>query len=114
MLLRDVLTPATCEIKWGFPPAEGESPLLDFAMSMFLTASATGGDDATRAEEARQKLNNLGYDTEDLSDKITAFQLDYGHLKQPPLAPTGELDSVTLDLLREVYDRSENDLKSRK
>jgi hypothetical protein len=114
VILRDITIPATCEIRWGFPAAQSESPFLDFSMTMFLTASATGQDDASRAEEARQKLNNLGYGGEDLEDMIMAFQLDYGHMKEPFLKTTGQLDSATLELLREIYDGSQDDLRDRK
>jgi hypothetical protein len=95
--LVDVEVPNTCDVKWGFPPHGGEEPVLVFSLRMHLLG---GGE----ADEARKKLNNLGYTDDDLATNIRHFQRDYGS-GTPSLAATGALDGDTLDRLRTVYRR---------
>jgi hypothetical protein len=65
----------------------------------------------TGADAAVKKLSNLGYDDDDTSVSIIGFQLDYGHLTDPVLEPTGELDDRTLNLLNTVYQQAADDLR---
>lgn len=105
-ILNNVTLPANCEIRWGYKPEHGEQPELLFRRTIFLVASDEEGDEA-----ARKKLSNLGYHDDDNATNIAGFQLDYGHLTDPFLSITGELDSGTLDLLGKVYAKAANDLR---
>jgi hypothetical protein len=107
--LRDVEVPATCKIRWGFPPDEGQDAELIFSLDLFLKADEPLESD--RVEESKRKLNNLGYNRADLAENVRSFQREYGHLSSQPLEITGEIDNPTLTLLREVYEQSANDLK---
>jgi hypothetical protein len=108
--LRDVEVPATCTMRWGFPPAEGQETELLFSLELFLKADESL--DSDRAEEAKRKLNNLGYNKPDLADNVRSFQLDYGQLTNPRLEITGVIDDRTMKTLREVYERSADDIKN--
>jgi hypothetical protein len=99
LVLRDISIPNTCLIKWGFPDGtKDELPGLIFTLNMFLSVDAE-----QQQEEARKKLNNLGYIDPDLAINVEDFQADYADATQPPLELTGELDSQTLELIRQVY-----------
>jgi len=111
LTLREVEVPVTCHIKWGHVPSGQAEPVLSYSMNVFLTASKQSDDEPAQKEEARQKLSNLGYSDPDPATNVADFQLDYGHLVDPPLAPTGELDLTTLELLRNVYDQAADDLR---
>ena len=77
---------------------------------MFLTH-----EDLERDDEARQKLHNLGYPKEnDLSESLTGFQRDYGHLVSPALKVDGSLDTDprTFKLIQDVYDDCAPDLRN--
>ena len=108
--LRDVEVPATCKIRWGFPPGQGEDPELGFLLNLFLQADQPLESD--QAEESKRKLNNLGYTRPEPAENIRSFQRDYGHLTSPPLDLTGAIDDRTMKLLREVYDQSADDLRN--
>ena len=108
-VVHDVEVPTQCVVRWGFPPSQkGAKPELIFILDMFLTH-----DNLSRNEEARQKLNNLGYPEENgLVTNVAAFQTDYGSLSTPPLpASNGILDERTMKLLREVYRQCATDLR---
>jgi peptidoglycan hydrolase-like protein with peptidoglycan-binding domain len=111
LTLRDVVVPATCSIRWGFPADEGQAPILMFTRNVFLTASGRSEADDDAQQTASKKLNNLGYDSADTTAAVLAFQLDYGHLTEPQLTPTGELDDATLEVLDRVYQRAGDDLR---
>ncbi|MGZ5150277.1 MAG: OmpA family protein, partial [Burkholderiales bacterium] len=66
--LRDVEVPATCKIRWGFPPDKGEEPELIFNLDLFLRADQPLESD--RAEESKRKLNNLGYTRADPVENV--------------------------------------------
>ncbi len=104
--VRDVEAPATCTIKWGFRPERGDSPELLFSRTIFLVA-----ENDKSPEAATKKLSNLGYDSDDRTENITGFQLDYGDLTDPDLSPTGELDDRTMELLERVYKQAKDDLR---
>jgi hypothetical protein len=105
---QDIEVPNDCLIRWGFPPHKGEEPELIFSLEMFLKPETED-----REQEAAQKLHNLGYPKEDeLRANVTAFQRDYGHLADPALEPSGELDDPTLNLIRDVYRSCEDDLRN--
>jgi hypothetical protein len=109
VVVHDVEVPNQCVVRWGFPPSkDGDKPELIFKLDMFLTP-----DNVSRKEEAKQKLNNLGYlKDNDLVSNVGAFQRDYGPLAKPPLeASTGILDDRTLELLREIYKQCATDLR---
>lgn len=107
LTLRNVEVPATCMIRWGPPPDGDAPPQYIHGLVMYLAP-----EDAHVNEEARKKLNNLGYIAPDLRANTRAFQHDYRELAQPPLAETGELDESTLRVLREVYRKCEVDLRN--
>lgn len=106
LTLREVEVPTTCMIRWGSPTAGDATPEYIYGLVMYLAP-----EDAQVNEEARKKLNNLGYIDADLSTNTRAFQHDYRELAQPELAETGELDEPTLRVLREVYRKCETDLR---
>lgn len=108
--LRDVEVPATCHIGWGFPPDEGQKPELIFSLDLFLKAGEPLESD--RSGESRRKLNNLGYNRPDPAENVRSFQREYGHLTSPPLDITGNIDNPTLNLIREVYEQSADDLRN--
>jgi hypothetical protein len=104
--VRDVRPPSTVEIKWGFRPDPGNDVDLLFNRNIFVIA------DNDRSEQAAvKKLSNLGYDDSDANENAIGFQLDYGHLADPPLAVTGELDQRSKDLLERVYQQTADDLR---
>jgi hypothetical protein len=104
---QDIEIPNKVTIRWGFPPAKNEPPELVFELGMFLKI-----DESDREEEARRKLNNLGYSPEEALEKnVAAFQREYGHLSSPPLGENGELDDPTMTLIRNVYAGCEDDLR---
>jgi hypothetical protein len=105
-----VEVPATCEIRWGFPPDAGQDPELIFRLDLFLKADEPLESD--RAEDSKRKLNNLGYIVPDPAENIRSFQRDYGHLTNPPLDITGDIDDRTMKVLREVYQQSADDLRN--
>ena len=80
--------------------------MLVFNLDFFIDAE--GG---SPEEEAEKKLHNLGYCDEVMTVNISSFQRDYGHLHEPPLTETGEMDDATLEVLREVYRQCADDLK---
>ena len=108
--LRDIDVPAACSVRWGFPPEDGQEPELLYNLDVFLKADEPLNSDP--AEEARRKLNNLGYNRPDPADNIRSFQRDYGPLSSPPLDITGALDDLTMKALREVYEQSADDIKN--
>jgi outer membrane protein OmpA-like peptidoglycan-associated protein len=90
-----------CVIDWGFEAEPGDEPYLVFHLEMFLRIEDQAVD---REEEAKRKLNNLGYPpTEPLSTNVKMFQYDYGHLAVPHLLITGELDERTMEQIRETH-----------
>jgi hypothetical protein len=106
-IVPDVEAPNQVVIRWGFPPAAGQSPEMVFEGQMFLDP-----DDKDNETEATQKLQNLGYAQElPLPDNVAAFQRDYGQLASPPLITTGDLDDATMSLLRNVWASAEDDLE---
>jgi hypothetical protein len=107
--LLDIEVPSVCTIKWGFEPKEGQSPALLFSRTIFFIA-----ENEARAEAAPKKLHNLGYDSDDEDANIIGFQLDYGHLVNPPLSPTGEFDDRSLELLDKIYQQTADDLRETK
>src|SRR6185295_19308550 len=72
IVLRDVEVPATCTIKWGFPPDQGRQPELIFTLDLYLKADEPA--DSDRAGESAKRLNNLGYTDPDLADNVRHFQ----------------------------------------
>jgi len=108
--LRDIDVPAACSVRWGFPPEDGQEPELLYNLDVFLKADEPLNSDP--AEEARRKLNNLGYNRRDPADNTRSFQRDYGPLSSPPLDITGALDDLTMKALREVYEQSADDIKN--
>ena len=106
ILLSDVEVPANCVIRWGFPPSDDGEPQLLFDRKIFLVSK-----EDLNPELARQKLNNLGYHEDDDSANVLGFQLDFGHLADPSLEPSGVLDDGTLSLLNEVYQQSKDNLR---
>lgn len=107
--LREVEAPANCLIVWGHQPRGGAEPLLVFSLNMFLNA-----EDASKEEEARKKLANLGFIDDDLAVNTQDFQREFGHLSDPALAPTGQLDDRTMEVLRDVYKQTADDLRKTK
>ncbi len=90
-----------CVIDWGFESEPDLEPDLVFHLEMFLRIDQQNVD---REEEARRRLNNLGYlPSEPLSTNVELFQRDYGHQSTPPLPVTGELDDRTMEKIREVH-----------
>lgn len=106
VVVRNIEVPAVCRVRWGHPRSDGKPLQYVYGLTMFL---AIGDDDDH--EEARKKLNNLGYGLPAQEANIAAFQRDYRSLVDPPLSATGELDERTLRVLREVYGRCEHDLR---
>ena len=107
-LFTDIVVPNRCTIRWGHKPNQGEPPIMNYSLSMFLTDSFGEGAKLT----IKQRLNNLGYSISNSeSTSIAAFQRDYGHLVDPPLASNGTLDSRTENLINEVYDSGEDTLR---
>ncbi len=104
--VRGLKAPASCEIRWGFPPARGQEPELLFSRKIFLVPEQDKSPEATI-----QRLTNLGYDDPDRRENAVAFQFDYGHLATPPLAPTGELDAPTAALVERIYAEAADDLR---
>jgi hypothetical protein len=96
--VQDIATPSKCIIDWGFPPKRGEAATLLFSRTIFVIAADDRSDDA-----AVKRLHNLGFDGEDAEENVVGFQLDYGHLEEPPLEITGQLDAPTRRLLERVY-----------
>lgn len=97
-----------CVIDWGFETDSGQEPYLIFHLEMFLRIEE---EDSDREEEAKRKLNNLGYLlSEPLSTNVKYFQYDYGHLATPHLLITGELDDRTMEQIREVHEKCADDL----
>jgi hypothetical protein len=110
--LHDIVVPSQVSLRWGFKPESGHQPDLVFGLEMFLTHEGLARD-----EEARQKLNNLGYPKEnDLAESVKEFQLDYGHLVDPPLPVDGslDLDPRTFPLLQDVYEDCAPDIRNTK
>jgi hypothetical protein len=110
--LHDVTIPSQITVRWGLKPEPGDKPDLAFSLEMFLTHEGLA-----REEEARHKLNNLGYPKEDeLSENVKGFQLDYGHLVDPALPVDGSLDQDprTYQLLQDVYDECAQDIRNTK
>jgi hypothetical protein len=106
----DVEVPNQCLIEWGYPPDPGTDPQLIFSRQMFLDS-----DSQEQHDEAVQKLHNLGYpDDDDFLSNVSSFQRDYGALASPPLDISGQLDDRTLQLLRDVYRSSDDDLRNQK
>jgi hypothetical protein len=91
IFLRDVVVPQECHIEWGRKPEPGEPPKLIFSSDMLLVSRSN------QEEEARRKLNNLGYIDTDFGKNVKAFQLDYG------LDSTGQPNEPTTNLLTNVY-----------
>jgi hypothetical protein len=110
IVLRDVEVPATCTVRWGFPPDQGREPELIFTLDLFLNADEPA--DSDRAGESAKRLNNLGYTEPDFPDNVRHFQRDYGHLASPPLTVTGTIDDPTFTLLKDVYEQSADDLRN--
>jgi hypothetical protein len=110
LTLRDVEAPVECKIKWGHEPTGQADPILSYEMNVLLPAD-TQSQAPEQQEEARKKLNNLGYVEPELAANVETFQLNYGHLADPELEPTGELDDATLGLLRQVYDQAADHLR---
>jgi peptidoglycan hydrolase-like protein with peptidoglycan-binding domain len=107
LILRDIEVPARCHVRWGFKPEDVGEPNLVFDLDMFLTITSE-----SREKEATEKLHNLGYaDEDELADKVTSFQRDYGHLNDPPLDVDGILSDDTMELIRNVYRSCEDDLR---
>jgi len=102
-----------CFLEWNFEPKSTDEPdKYIFESRLFLNI-----DDQKQSEEeeAAQKLNNLGYPAEEnLSENVASFQEDYGHLAEPPLEVTGQLDDRTKKLLIDVYRECEPDLMNTK
>jgi OmpA family len=96
--IRDVETPASCDVHWGLPPKEGNPTDLLFVRTIFVIA-----DNDHSPGVAEKKLSNLGYKDSSSTDNIIGFQLDFGHLADPPLAPTGDLDAQTVALLDTLH-----------
>jgi hypothetical protein len=96
--IRDVETPASCDVHWGLPPKESNPPDLLFVRTIFVVA-----DNDHSPGVAEKKLSNLGYNDSNSTDNIIGFQLDFGHLADPHLAPTGDLDAQTLALLDTLH-----------
>jgi hypothetical protein len=107
---------SSCEIHWGFKPDQGEQPVLFFRRTIFLidvdgTDVEAAEGDGTESDTAMKILSNLGYHDEDSQRNIVGFQLDYGHLRDPYLIASGELDDETIGLLKEVYQDAANNLR---
>ncbi|MEO8988724.1 MAG: hypothetical protein ABI293_11945 [Rhodanobacter sp.] len=106
IVLRDVKVPSTCLIRWGPAPTAGTAPEYIYGLNMYLTIV-----DVEVEQEARMKLNNLGYGQQHFADNVSSFQGDYATLASPPLDQSGKLDAATLRVLRDVYAQCANDLK---
>lgn len=98
--------PASCVVKWGFPPKEREAAELLFSRTIFLVPENDRTEEATL-----RRLSNLGYDSDDRQTNLVGFQLDYGHLVTPALSPTGELDEPTAALIQRMYSQAADDLR---
>jgi hypothetical protein len=110
--LQDVEVPSSCVVEWGFPPASGEEAVLDFRLEVLLGVEEDDGD---REGEATRRLHNLGYaDGLPFASRVAAFQRDFGAGTAPPLRTDGVLDDPTLAHLRDVYERSADDLGQRR
>jgi hypothetical protein len=110
--LQDVEVPAACVVEWGLPAKEGEEPELSFRLEMFLDVQQ---DDSNREAEATKRLHNLGYPERfKLQDNVLAFQRDFGQSRNPALRTDGVLDDDTIALLRNVYERCDDDLGQRR
>jgi hypothetical protein len=108
VIAQDLELPNRVLIDWGFPPEKDEKPDLVFSLDMFLA-----NKNLSREDEARQKLHNLGYSrTTKLALNVEAFQNDHGHLAKPPLNTDGTLDDRTLELIRDVHQSCEDDLRN--
>lgn len=108
LTLKDVEVPTPCTIRWGFKPDEGKDADLIFTLDVFLDIDDEVGEN--KNDEARQKLNNLGYCNSESNTNVSNFQRDFGQLANTPLKVTGELDNDTLELIRRVYREHHNDL----
>lgn len=96
--LKHIEIPATCQISWGFPPPPGEEPFFEFSLAIVLDLNAEKAD-----EEAKQRLNNLGYPSGNpLAVNIKLFQKDCGQLADPPVKEGASVEE-TLPLLRNVH-----------
>src|SRR5262245_2650631 len=107
VIAQDVVVPDRCLLEWGYKPTGSEKPDFVFSLDVFLTH-----DNLSKEDEAKQKLNNLGYpEANNLTTNVTQFQEDYGHLATPPLKADGELNDATMKLIRDVHKSCENDLR---
>ena len=104
--LRDVVSLSECNIAWGFAPEQGGKPDLFFNRKIFVIP-----DDDVSEEAAHRKLNNLGYDDPDRSQNVIGFQFDYGHMVDPDLDPTGQLDQRTAALIHRIYGQAADELR---
>jgi hypothetical protein len=105
--LRDVIALSECTVSWGFAPADGQEPDLLFSRKIFIVP-----EDDRSEEAALKKLNNLCYEGKDRAENILGFQLDYGHIAEPPLDPTGEMDGRTAALIHRVYEQAADELRN--
>ncbi len=86
-----VEVPTKCLAKWGNKTEPDQAPELVFSLEMFLDIEEQGEEQEApeeagaekeadkkkaRDEEAREKLNNLGYTNSDLEVNTAAFQRD--------------------------------------
>jgi hypothetical protein len=94
----DVPVPSTCIVKWGPPPDSPDKPIqYPYQLEVFIDIQDGNAD------EAMERLNNLGYPREDsLGENVGAFQRDYGDSRG--LRKDGTLDDATLAAIREVHD----------
>jgi hypothetical protein len=69
--------PEDCLVQWGHNDEDNDTASYTYSMKIYLQLN-----DPDEDEEIRRRLHNLGYTSDDeLTDKVTAFQIDYG-LKQ--------------------------------
>jgi len=110
VVAQDIEVPNRCILKWGFAPKDKKAPELIFGIEMFLTH-----DQLEQEDEAKQKLHNLGYSSEnDFSRNVATFQKDYGKLAEGGLEESGKFGPRTMSLLRNVYLSCEKDLRNDK
>ncbi len=104
----NIETPNKCVVQWGFPPQGNQRTIFDFGLDVFLHIKENDSED-----EAAQKLHNLAYPrSHELKENVAAFQQDYGHLVQPPLAVNGLLDDRTMKLIKDIHNRCADDLRN--
>lgn len=114
--IHDLIVPAKVTVQWSrplpgddpdSPPPDPAGP-FDFQLNITVDIPAAKDDDAT----ALERLNNLGYKSGDsvTADDIAQFQSDYAD-QLPPTAVAGQLDDATKQVLQNVYNSANPNVK---